>query len=237
MKNDMKLIMESWRSSILILENDPYDVDTSQIRMQDFVAANANVSKLTPKIRGIVVKALSKYEDFKKNKIFGKFTSFMSKATVSIIIGFLTAAALTQAGIVSPDQAAGTAGIVGTLSAVIPQGIISGLLSQIVGEVEAQMDDKFVEIFTKMQKRGSTPGTPLGLVVDLADDTEKLIKGGDPDNNRTPLYLNFIRDLFSEWNTAVDKYNEEVGDAAIDTTNKSMKDYGIDMSAQNYAID
>ena len=99
------------------------------------------------------------------------------------------------------------------------------------------MDDKFVEIFTKMQKRGAPPTTTLGAAVDLADDTEKLIKGGDLDNNKAPLYLNFLRDLFSKWNTAIDKYNEDLGNPTIDTSTKSMKDYGIDMSAQNYAID
>jgi len=237
MKNDMKLIMESWRNSSLISEADVYDNSyTSQLLMSQFVSATANVSKITPKIRAFVLKTLSKYEDFKSTPFWGKFTGFMSKAAVGTIIGFLTAAALASAGIVSPEQAASATGLIAALSASIPQGILNGLLGQIGAEVDSATDELFVKIFAGMQERGTTPTTALGHVVDLGDETEELIKGGSLENNKSPLYLNFLKDLFSKWNDAIDKYNLDIKNN-VDTAAKTVADYGITLSAQNFAID
>ena len=201
MKNDMKVIMESWRSAP-INEADDYSLEyADQVLMKDFITTIDRARGLSKKYATLVIKTIENSEEAKNSKFYAKVISFLKKATIGGIIGLLAGAAVTTT--------AATGGLAAGFVAMIGAKAVEALLSQVMAEVEEKTGDFFVKSFLAIQKPGP-PRTTSQHLVDMDDSTELLIKGGDRDNNKSPIFLEYIRELSTKWDAAIDRYTEDV---------------------------
>jgi hypothetical protein len=226
MKNDMKLIMESWRNSSLISEADNYSTDyLDQVLMKDFITSIDKARGMSKKYATLVISTIENTEKAKSNKFYGKAISFLKKASIGAIIGALAAVAI--------GATVATGGTAAVLGGVITGKIAEALLSQVMAEVEEATGDFFVKSFLAIQKQG-VPRYNSDHIVDMEDSTELLIKGGDADFNKSPIFLEYIRELSTKWDEAIDKYTNDVkADASIANTAK-VKDY-LNFTADTFA--
>ena len=226
MKNDMKLIMESWRSSKLIREADDYSTAyLDQVLMRDFITTIDRARGMSKKFATLVITTIEQSEEAKKNKLYGKVVNFLKKAAVGTIIGLLATAAM--------GTTVATGGAAAFLIAVVGQKAIEGLLSQVMAEVEEVSGDFFVKSFLDIQTRGAPRNTSQHLV-DMDDSTELLMKGGDGDNVRSPMFLSYIRELSLSWDQAIDQYTNDVENNPALANTATVKDY-LDFTAESKA--
>ena len=201
MKNDMKLIMESWRSAP-INEATDYSLEyADQIFMKDFITKIDKARGLSKKYASLVIKTIENTEKAKSNKFYGKAINFLKKASIGALIGALAAVAV--------GATVTTGGTAAVLGGVITGKIAEALLSQVMAEVEEKTGNFFVDSFLAIQQPGA-PADAGQHLVDMDDSTELLIKGGDRDNNRSPIFLEYIRELSTKWDAAIDRYTEDV---------------------------
>jgi outer membrane lipoprotein SlyB len=225
MKNDMKLIMESWRRSS-INEADNYSTDfLDQVLMRDFITTIDRARGMSKKYATLVIKTIESSEKAKSSKFYGKVIGFLKKATIGGIIGLLAGAAV--------GATAATGGLAAGFVAMIGAKAVEALLSQVMAEVEEKTGDFFVNSFLSIQKKGP-PQTRSQHLVDMDDSTELLMKGGDRDYNKSPMFLEYIRELSTKWDEAIDKYTNDVEqDPSIANTAK-VKDY-LNFTADSFA--
>jgi len=226
MKNDMKLIMESWKSSKLIREADDYSTDyLDQVLMRDFITTIDGARGLSKKFATLVITTIEQSEEAKKNKLYGKVINFLKKASVGVIIGLLATAAL--------GTSVATGGVGAFLIAVVGKEAVEGLLTQVMATVEELSGDFFVKSFLKIQARGAPTYTSQHLV-DMDDSTELLMKGGDGDNVRSPMFLSYIRELSLSWDQAIDRYTNDVKSNPALANTATVRDY-LDFTAESKA--
>ena len=226
MRNDMKLIMESWRSSNIISEADNYSTDyLDQVLMKDFITSIDKARGMSKKYATLVISTIESTEKAKSNKFYGKAINFLKKASVGAIIGALAAVAI--------GATVATGGTAALLGGVITSKIAEALLSQVMAEVEEVTGDFFVKSFLSIQKIGA-PRYSSDHIVDMDDSTELLIKAGDRDFNKSPIFLEYIRELSTKWDEAIDKYTNDVkANPSIANTAK-VKDY-LNFTADTFA--
>ena len=192
MKNDMKLIMESWRLAP-IHEADDYSLEyADQVLMKDFITTIDRARGLSKKYATLVIKTIENTEKAKSNKFYAKAIDFLKKASIGALIGALAAVAV--------GATAATGGAAAALGGVITGKIAEALLSQVMAEVEEKTGNFFVNSFLQIQKQGA-PQTTSQHLVDMDDST---------DNNKSPIFLEYIRELSTKWDAAIDRYTEDV---------------------------
>ena len=226
MKNDMKFIMESWRGYNILSEADNYSADyLDQVLMRDFITTIDRARGMSKKYATLVIKTIESSEKAKKSKFYGKIIDFLKKATVGAIIGLLAGAAATST--------AATGGIAGAFVAMVGAKVVEALLSQVMADVEEVTGDFFVKSFLSIQKKGP-PQTKSQHLVDMDDSTELLMKGGDADYNKSPMFLEYIRELSTKWDEAIDKYVSDVEQDANIANTAKVKDY-LNFTADSFA--
>ena len=225
MKNDMKVIMESWRLAA-INEADDYSIEyADQVLMKDFITTIDRARGLSKKYATLVIKTIESSEKAKTSKFYGKVINFLKKATIGGIIGLLAGAAVTST--------AATGGLAGAFIAMVGGKAVEALLSQVMAEVEEVTGDFFVKSFLAIQKEGP-PRTRSQHLVDMDDSTELLMKGGDRDYNKSPMFLEYIRELSTKWDEAIDKYVNDVEQNPSIANTAKVKDY-LDFTADSFA--
>ena len=225
MKNDMKLIMESWRSAP-INEADNYSTDyLDQVDMKQFITTIDRARGLSKKYATLVIKTIESSEKAKSNKYFAKIMNFLKKATIGGIIGLLAGAAVAAT--------AGTGGLAAGFVAMIGAKAVEALLSQVMAEVEEKTGDFFVNSFLAIQKEGN-PRYLSQHLVDMDDRTELLMKAGDRDYNKSPMFLEYIRELSTKWDEAIDKYVNDVEQNPSIANTAKAKDY-LNFTADSFA--
>ena len=226
MKNDMKLIMESWRSSNLISEADAYSIDfVDQVLMRDFITTIDRARGLSKKYATLVIKTIENTEKAKSNKFYGKAINFLKKASIGALIGALAAVAV--------GATVATGGTAAVLGGIITGKIAEALLSQVMAEVEEVTGDFFVKSFLAIQKEGP-PQTNSDHLVDMNDSTELLMKGGDRDNNKSPMFLEYIREISTKWDEAIDDYTNDVKQNPSIANTANVGDY-LNFTADTFA--
>ena len=180
---------------------------------------------MSKKFATLVITTIEQSEEAKNNKLYGKVINFLKKASVGAIIGLLATAAL--------GTTVATGGVGGFLVAVVGQKVVESLLGQVMAEVEEVSGDFFVNSFLKIQSRGAPRNTSQHLV-DMDDSTELLMKGGDGDNVRSPMFLSYIRELSLSWDQAIDQYTNDVKNNPALANTATVKDY-LDFTAESKA--
>ena len=224
MKNNMKTIMEGWRKSTTKLsEAEDYSTDyLDQVLMKDFVTKIDRARGLSKKYASAIIGLIEKNEKAKQNSMSGKVMNFLKKATVGALISAL-AAAVTGA----------TGGIAGPIVAVVGAKASEAILSQIMADVEEITQDFLVKSFVAIQKEGP-PKEISDNIIDMNDSTELLMKGGDRDNNKSPVFLAYIKQLSSKWDEAIDKFAKDVESNPQIANTAKVKDY-LNFTADSFA--
>lgn len=226
MKNNMKIIMEGWRKSkISLLEAENYSTDyLDQVLMKDFVTKIDRARGLSKKYASAIISLIEKNEKAKQNSMAGKVMNFVKKASVGALISALVGAVTGATG-----------GIAAPIVAVVGAKAAEALLSQIMADVEEMTQDFLVKSFVAIQKEGP-PRETSDNIIDMNDSTELLMKGGDRDNNKSPVFLAYIRNLSSRWDDAIDKFARDVESNAQIFNTAKVKDY-LNFTADSLAKD
>ena len=201
MKNDMRLIMESWRGSVLKEQGSPHSNDwLSSIKVGQFVSAleSDDNKVLNAKVieRGLnaAMKRYAKEIKALEGEEKGKFDSLISRAmsaeTVDLLADFAVEQAEDATKLAGATAGAATGAAAGSLLG--PFGSIAGGLvgvvvgwagSKLVGatakkgiQIAQNIGGALEDLDVEDQELGSTPAFNL---IDISDDYKKVIIGAD----------------------------------------------------------
>jgi hypothetical protein len=201
MKNDMRLIMESWRSSDVLSEADAHSNQwLSQIKVSEFVQAlEDNNNKVLNKdvIKKGLNAAMKRYaEEIKQleGEERSKFDSLISKAmsadTVDVLADFATEqaeGAIKSVGAIGGAKAGAAVGTslgpIGTVAGGLVGATIGWGLTKLVGAtakkgiiIAQDIGGALEDLDVEDQELNATPAFNL---IDISDDYKKVIIGAD----------------------------------------------------------